>query len=648
MARTRGPSRRAAAPAGSSSPLRRAAPWLALGAVLLAAAAAYRPALSGPFVLDDWGSIEANTALRAPGAVRLPGPLELLGPSRALTEVTFALDLRSAGLDPFRFHLVGLLLHLAATVAAFVFLASLLRRTGHPRPDAVALVVAGLFALHPIQVESVAYAAQRSEVLASLLSLVALALLDRAAAGWPGWRGAVAWAGGGVTWVAAMGAKTIAITVPGLFLLDQALLAPAAERGPGPLRRRGARALLLAAPLLAAAAWSASRHFQHFEATPGGGAGFGRTALGAGAYYVTQLRVQWLYLRLLAWPDALALDRSFVPSTGPDGQVLVAAAGVAALLGLAAWLWVRAERADAPRPVERLVAFGILFWFVALSPTSSFVPVADLAVEHRVYLASLGPFLVAVVGTDALLRRALSWPRARVAGAALACLALVSLGIALGARARVWSSAETLWEASARASPGNTRAWTNLGLALGRKGDRTGAEAAYRRGWATAPNGARARSLARNHAALLLDAGRAGDALEVVDRGLALAPDEPSLHANRAAALAQLGRPGEALAEARIAAGSAPWDPLMRNVLGQALTMNGDWTGALAEFQGAETLDPVNPIYAVSAGVALGALGRRDEACASFRRAAARAGSRPLPLDGARRAAALGCPLQVP
>jgi len=626
----------------------RAAPWLLLAAVLACTAAAYAPALPGPFVLDDWGSVEANMRLRDPGTVRIPTLREMLGPERPVTEVTFALDWRAAGLDPRRYHVVGLLLHLAAVVAAFSFLSSLLRRSGHPRPQGVALVVAGLFALHPIQAESVAYAAQRSEVLASLLYLVALALLDRAAAAWPGWRGMLSWAGGGLAWLVGMGAKTIAISAPGAFLIDQAVVAPAAERGAGPLRRRVVRALLLAAPLLALSAWSASLHFRSFDATPGGGAGFTATALGAWAYFLTQLRVQWLYLRLLAWPDALAFDRAFAPSTGPDGAVLAAGAGLLALVGVAGWLWLRAERADGPRPAERLAAFGILFWFVALSPTSSFVPVADLAVEHRVYLASLGPFLAVSVGADALLRRLLPRPRAATAGAALAALVLLCLGLVLASQARVWSSSEALWEAAAAASPGNPRAWTNLGLARSRRGDRAGAEAAYQRAWTVVREPGRAASLARNHAALLIEAGRPAEALSVLDRGLALAPGEFSLHANRAAALAKLGRTAEALEEARTAVRAAPGNPLMHNLLGQALTVTGDWSSALSEFQAAEAVDPGNPLYPVSAGIAFSRLGRRDEACAAFRRAALVAGSRPLPLDAAQRATALGCPLPAP
>ena len=227
-------------------------------------------------------------------------------------------------------------------------------------------------------------------------------------------------------------------------------------------------------------------------------------------------------------------------------------------------------------------------------------------------------------------------------------MALLSLGIALDARARVWGSEEALWASAAAASPGNARAWTNLGLARSRRGDRAGAEAAYVRAWAVVESPGRAASLARNHAALLIQAGRPAEALAVLDRGMAFAPGDYSLHANRAAALGNMGRPVEALEEARWAARAAPGDPLMRNLLGQALSVNGDWPGALAEFQAAEGLDPGNPLYPVAAGVALSSLGRRDEACAAFRRAGARSGSRPLPLDAARRASALGCPILAP
>ena len=486
-------------------------------------------------------------------------------------------------------------------------------------------------------------------MLASLLYLTTLLLLDRAAAGWPGWRGALSWAGAGIAWFVGMGAKTIAISAPGAFLLDQAVVAPAGERGAGPLRRRIVRALLLAAPLLALSAWSAFLHLRSFEANPGGGAGFGATAVGAGDYFLTQLRVQWLYLRLLAWPDALTFDRSFTPSNGLDGAVLAAAAGVAALLAIAGWLWLRAERARTPRPAERLAAFGILFWFVALAPTSSFIPVADLAVEHRVYLACLGPFLAAVVGVDALLQPAAPPPArrggrrgARLPGAALA-----------GARAR--RPGAGLGLGGGALGVGCRRlAGERPGLDQPGAGPEQAGRPGRRRG------GLRARLVGGGEPGTGRQPGpqprRAPHPGGTPRRGARRARPGHGVRPRRLLAARQPGRrvwatsgaPSRPSRRPARAARAAPGDPLMRNLLGQALSVKGDWPGALAEFQAAEGLDPGNPLYPVAAGVALSSLGRRDEACAAFRRAGARSGSRPLPLDAARRASALGCPILAP
>lgn len=623
----------------------RAAPWVGLVALLAVTAFAYAPSLDGPFVLDDWGSVEGNARLRQPDALRWPAIADLLGTGRPLTGLTFALDLRAAGPVPRRFRLVGLGLHLAAVAAAFAWLGRLLSRAGHPRARSIALVVAALFALHPIQVDAVGYVSQRAEVLSALLALVALLLLDVAASRWRTGGGVAAWLAGTGTWVLAMGAKAVAIAVPGVFLLDQTVVAPPDRRGGRALARRAVRAAGLLVPIAGLVAWSTVLHLRAFAAHPEGGAGFTATSLSAGQYLATQLRVVWLYLRLLAWPRGFAFDRLFEPSLSADAAVIVAGLGVAALLALALGLWVLAERGAAPSAAAPLVAFGILFWFVVLSPTSSIVPVKDLAVEHRVYLASLGPFLAAAVAVDLLLHRWLASPASRIAGVAVTGVAVLMLAVLLRSRAEAWGSVEGFWREAAEASPGNARILTNQAIALQRKGDVAGADASYRRAWAVARDPERIARLAGNHASLLLDMGRPAEALAVTDRGLSLAPGDPVLWVNRAVALGTLGRNAEALADARRAAAASPGDPRMQHVLGLARSANGDREGALQAFRAAESLDPGNPLHPVMVAIGLGALGRRDEACAAFRDAAARTRVRPLPQNASARAAALGCPI---
>jgi Flp pilus assembly protein TadD len=635
---------------GHGDPLRddrraRIATGLALLAVLVVAAVAYAPSLDGDFVLDDDRSVQMNMAIRRADALRLPSLPEMLGAGRPVTTATFALDWRAAGMDPWRFHVTGLGLHLAATVLAFVLLSRLLARVAYPRPRAVALVVAAMFALHPIQAESVAYVSQRAEVLSTLLYLAALLALDGAVTGWRTGRGLIAWAAGIATWTVAMGAKAIAISLPGAFLLDQVVLAPEGERGGRAAARRALRAVLISTPVLVLSAWSAVLQFGAFEASPGSGAGFTATTLSAWQYFLTQLRVQCLYLRLLAWPRGLAFDRSFEASRGVDPAVVIAGLGVAALVGLALWLWLRAERGEGNRAAARICAFGILFWFVALAPTSSFVPVMDLAVEHRVYLASLGPFLAAAVAFDVLVHRWLPL-RAPWAATATAVLVLAGLGSALRARAETWSSAEALWREADAASPGSERIVTNLAIALRRKGDLAGAEATFRRAWPVVRKPEGVALVAQNHGALLIDTGRPAEALVVLDRGIAAVAGDPVLWVNRAVALGMLGRYAESLADARRAAQIGPDNPATRNTLGIALCAVGEWRAGQSEFQVAEALDPGNPIYPVTAAIALGMVGRREEACATYRRARATTRVLPLPRNAAGNAAALGCPIE--
>jgi protein O-mannosyl-transferase len=631
-------------PPPAGGPKQRAASWALLAALLAGAALAYAPALDGQFHWDDWTSIQDNMVLRTPAALTPPSPRGLLGPSRRITEITFALDYRAVGLATFRYHAVSLALHLLASALAFVFTRGLLFRVAHPRAAPLALVAAGMFALHPIQSEAVAYAAQRSEVLASAFYLLCLVLLSEAAARGRTPRAAAAWGGGLISWLLGMGSKTIAITAPAAFVMEEAVVAPPVDRPGVALRPRFLRALALAAPLLALAAWSVPLHLRAFASAPEAGVGAtGISAPSPSSYFLTQLRVFWLYLRLLAWPDALGLDRTFPASHGLDIRVAIAGAGVVAVLATAIWLWVRAERARGPVPVERMVAFGIFWWFLVLAPSSSVIPVSDLAVEHRVYLAALGPILVATVCADAALHRLLSAPRAGRAGLALAGAALLALGVALHGRAQVWRTEVALWRDAAALSPDNARVLTNLGLALHQKGDLAGAEDAYRRAWAVVHEPIPLLHLSRNFAALLEASGRPAEALGVLDRGLRVAPNHPDLLVNRAVALAQSGRVDEAISDARLAAQIAPGSPLIRNALGQVLTVHRDWAPALAEFRAAAALDPGSATYLANQAIPLYSLGRKADACAALSTARARLGAARLPADAERWWTLIGC-----
>lgn len=609
--------------------------FAALALALLATALAYGPALDGSFQFDDSHSITRNWAIRDAGRLlRDLRPLDFLGPSaRPVTTLSFALDYARAGLEPSAFHATSLALHLAVALLVWALASSALRGVGASAARWLAVLVASAFALHPVQTESVAFAAQRAEVLAAGFGLAAVLLLIRADARWPGGRAwaLVALAAG--LHALALGSKVVAVSAPAAFLLHRAVLPDRDGEG---LARRLRRAGALSVPLWVLSAVATARAL--VQLGPGETAGLHAGALGPWRYLLTELRVHWLYVRLILWPAGQSVDHAIEPSPGLlHAPTLAALAATAAVLAAALALWRRAERREAG-PWARPVAFGVLFFFVQLAPSSSFVPIADPVAEHRVYLGSTGVLLAVAAGVHRLLGRSLRG-RARWVGPALAVAVLAALGAALFLRASVWGDEVALWEDAARRNASSARVWANVGNARHERRDVARALEAYERAERLATEPAIAGAVALNLSALHGEQGRLDRALATTERGLAAAPWDARLHNNRAAVLWQLGRLPEARASAERALDlGAGGYPKAHDLLGLILSDLGDLGGAVAQFRAARRLDPDTAIYAEHEFVALARLGRAAEACGVWPLARAVAGGRARAV-----AASLGC-----
>jgi protein O-mannosyl-transferase len=600
------------------------APALVVALALLGAAVAYGAGLDGDFHLDDWTTVRDSRRIRSLGRALDVGPLDLLGPARPVTDLTLAVDYARGGLAPEAYHLTSLLLHLAAALLVLVLARDVLRRVAHPRAPWLAAVAAAAFALHPIQAESVTYAAQRSEVLAAVLGLAAVLVLLAAEAAWPRPRAAaLSLAAAGLV-LLALGSKAVAVACPVAYLLHRLALP-----GPGdaaPARARLGRALAVAAPSLALAAAAVARNLLVLS-RPGLSAGLEAGPLGPWRYLLSQLRVHWTYLRLVAWPGGLSVDHGGYPTSPavPGATTVLAAVGLLALAAVAAWGWREAGR----RPAlgwARAAAFGLGWWFLLLAPTSSVVPILDLVAEHRTYLASAGLLLAATVAGDAALQAL--WPaRAREAalGLALAALAaLAALGVALGARVQVWRTDHALWTDAAAKSPRSFRAAVNLAYADHAAGRSEAAGAGYRRAEALAATATERAEVARNRSALHLDLGDPAGALAAADLGLAASHADAALRNNRSIALAGLGRLDEAIEEARRAVAIDQGHPDYRSTLGLHLREAGRGAEAAEAFRQAFVIEPGDLRFAEQALVTLAEAGRRDEACQVARQVRAR------------------------
>lgn len=618
----------------------RAAPPLALALCLGAAVLAYRPSIHGEFQHDDWTSIVYNPGLRDPGAaLRGLGPGDLLRPDRRVAHATYALDHAAGGLDPAQYHRTSLALHVATACLVFALAAGALRRAGVARRAPwVAAAVAGAFALHPLGTQAVAYAAQRSELLASLLGLASLLAL--VAAGDRRGRPA-AWALVGAASVAhllALGSKSIAVGLPALYLLHALVLGDA--RAPR-LAARAGRAIALSAPLWLLSLASARGTLTALAGDPMAGPDAG--GVGPWRYLLTQLRVHWLYARLAAWPAGQSVEHAVEPSPGLlHGPTLAGLAATLAVCGGALALWALAERGRVGG-WARVAAFGAIAWYAALAPSSSVVPIADLAAEHRAYLASAF-LLVAAGGLAAGALERLASPRADRAAAALAAAALAALGVALHARAEVWRTQLGLWSDALGKNPASARAHASLAFALHARGDREGARLAYLRAAELARTPGDVAGVARNLSALYLELGRPAEALAAAERGLATAPADLHVRHNRAASLWRLGRIPDALRELDevLAASPSPF-PKARDTRGRILAGEGRLEAALEDFGAARAADPLDPAYAEHALVVLAALQRRDEACRLWAEISASGAVRGVTARAREIAASLAC-----
>lgn len=415
-------------------------------AVALVAALCYLPSLSAGWHFDDYLQIVNNPGLRVSrlSLSSLAGAA-LSGPNRnrPLSYLSFALDYFRAGPDPRAFHETNLVLHLGSALLAWLLLRTLFklpRLAGAlPWPRAGALLGALLFAVNPVQTQSVTYIVQRMNLLASMFSLAAMLLyvLSLAESVSRNRLRLLVWPGFALAAALGLAGKENAIAILLLVLIvDRCLF----EGGFGQWMRKRFGLLL------AVAAVGAVVSFLYLQ---GGGLGEGYKfrSFTPGERLLTQPRVVLWYVSLWLFPagSRLTLDHEIMTSTGAftPWTTLPAILVLAGLTGLAL---MRAER-------YRLLALGWL-WFVAgLALESSVLPL-EMAFEHRLYLPSLGLVMIAL---DLGSRLRLS----RRAAAVAACIALLWFAGSYG-RNRTWKDAETMWKDAVEKAPAKSRPWANL------------------------------------------------------------------------------------------------------------------------------------------------------------------------------------------
>ena len=504
-----------------------------------------------------------------------------------LTRLSQMLDVQLFGMDSGAHHLVSVLVHAAASVLLFLLLAG---ATGVRGPSAF---VALIFALHPLHVESVAWVAERKDVLCAFFWFVALWAYVRRM------RVLVM-----VIFVLGLMSKPMIVTLPFTLLLVDVW----------PLKR-GLR-MREKLPLFALAAVGT---IVTYVVQKAGGAVKPSAVFGLGNALVSYV----VYIGKTFWPTGLAAFYPY-PVRLALWQVTLAAVTLAAI----SWAVVRLRRR------YPYLAVGWFWFLVTLVPVIGIVRAGDQARADRyMYVPMVGlAMMVAWSGAEL----AQKWPRLRLALAIAACAAC---GGVAWVQAGYWRNSETLFAHALEVTSGNYVAEENLGSYLiDQPGRLAEALPHLERAVRLRPESGRAHS--DLGIALAGMPGRFDDAIAEFQTAIRLRPDSAVPHINLANALAQGGRLKEAAAEYEAALRIQPDASGVREHLarvtaemhyqaGIVLASGGHPGEAAAEFETTLQLDPAyaeaptNLRTAVSrmhyqAGIALASGGHPREATAEF------------------------------
>ncbi|HZV81263.1 MAG TPA: tetratricopeptide repeat protein [Geobacteraceae bacterium] len=558
-------------------------PALHLLLICIAGIAVYANTLNAPFVLDDITSITNNPITRN---------FRIVLNSRIVNYVSLALNYRLHGLDVTGYHVVNLCIHLANGMLVYTFLNLLIKTPvlaasgfGRSEKALISLCSALLFICHPIQTQAVTYIAQRATSLAALFYL-ATHVLYLAARLSPSRQRAVAigTAAFGMA-LLAMATKEIAFTLPLTLLLVEFMFFR------GSLRQRVLPLSLLFLPTL----------FVPLALVPTLGAR-GNLAeqlskitsltadISRGEYLLTQFRVILTYLRLIFVPVGQNVDYDYPVIRSLSPGVLASLAVIVAMIGLSAYLVVRARHKG--EPGLNLVAFGIFWFFTALSIESTVIPLPDVIFEHRIYLPSVGFFTACVTallaGRRNLQRKA---PSAAALVLPMLTLALLVLAGTAAARNEVWRDEVSLWEDIVAKSPSKARAHGNLGNAYQSRGRFEDATREYKEVIRLDPKDPGARV---NLGTICYRQQKWAEAADWYRQAVRLDPGNAAAHYNLGKTLTEEGKLPEAERELREAIRvRADYDPA-HNSLGIVYFKMRRYPEALAEIRTAVRLNPGN------------------------------------------------------
>jgi tetratricopeptide (TPR) repeat protein len=561
----------------------------------------YSNTFDAPFHFDDAAVIVRNPIVKDLGFMINPPKAKVYNDTfeydlfqrRYVGYLTFALNYRLHGLDVSGYHLVNLCIHIINALIVY-WLVILTFRTPFLKTSAlsassnhVALFASLFFACHPVRTQAVTYIWQRVTLLSATFYCLSLVMYVK-------WRLAsgitrssfprmniLLYIISVISAVLAMKTKENAFTLPVIIFLYEFMFFD------GKLKKR----FLYLIPFLLT---MLIIPISLLETNSSIGELIGDACqvtkmyakVSRWEYLLTQFPVILTYIRLIFFPINQNLDYDFpIYHTFLTPIVLLSFLLLVFMFGFGIYMFHLSRNRDSS---NRLIAFGVFWFFITLSVESSFIPLANVIFEHRIYLPNVGVSIVLTSGVFLLLHR-FKERKPYTIGVALFMTLIIVLSVFAYARNNVWHSKVSLWQDCVKKSPNKARPHHILGGALNEQGRTEEAIAHYREALRIDPHYLDAHNNLGN---ILAKQGRVDEAVSLYLEALKIHPDSVETPYNMGNVLLTLGRIDEAIGYYMEAIRKKPNYVDAYNNLGLALYRKGDIEGAVARFQEALRINP--------------------------------------------------------
>jgi tetratricopeptide (TPR) repeat protein len=426
--------------------------WIGGIAIVILGMLIYANSFDCAFQFDDKHNILDNDAIRSLSNFK---QMWDINHSRFLAFYSFAINFHYGQYNVWGYHFINMLIHLINATLVFWIVRLLFKspalkeRSLAKHQSSIALITALLFVSHPLATGAVTYIVQRMASMVALFYFLSIALYMKGRLKTEKKKAYTYFAGAAISALCAILTKENAYTLPFAILLIELFFFSTKKIAIDFKDKKIIFSILAIIGFILFTITSFS--FSVFSPLPP--STFNTTTITSSNYFFTQLSVIVKYIQLLIVPINQNLDYDFpIANSIMDGTSLVCGIFLLLLVGLAIYLYNK----------NRILSFGIFWFFLTLSIESSIIPISDVIFEHRTYIPSFGYFLIITC-----LIYQLIYQKNKTLTTLLFVFLIGSNTILASQRNKVWKDDISLWSDANSKSPNKARPLINLGYAYG-------------------------------------------------------------------------------------------------------------------------------------------------------------------------------------